>query len=241
MQILTHSGLRGFRLRLKSSFCTPFPARHGQDTPRCPTAMAALWTFLSPVPQGHPTLKSQPNFSNALRIARLPAQLCRWQTSHAHGRQRSDHKPRQAPRPPCHCHAGRGHGGSPCPEDVTATPHLCTVAHAGAGRDAKIPWRHMPLLKWAPQTPSCFSPRLSCKFKCLLSTFGVLKGAAASGVSYLQSVRLLQKNKCVGWKTHPASLLRAKWAQPALPEPKFKVTVSFPSHTGWSTPVKFRV
>lgn len=94
---------------------------------------------------------------------------------------------------PCHCHAGRGHGGSPCPEDVTATPHLCTVAHAGAGRDAKIPWRHVPLLKWAPQTPSCFSPRLLCKFKCLLSTFGVLKGAAASGVSYLQSARLLQK------------------------------------------------
>lgn len=100
MQILTHSGLRGFRLRLKSSFCTPFPARHGQDTPRCPTAMAALWRFLSPVPQGHPALKSQPNFSNALRIAHLPAQLCRWQTSQAHGRQRSDHKPRQAPRPP---------------------------------------------------------------------------------------------------------------------------------------------
>lgn len=49
------------------------------------------------------------------------------------------------------------------------------------------------------------------------------------------------KTKRVGWKTHPASLLRAKWAEPALPEPKFKVTMSFPSHTGWSTPVKFRV
>ena len=65
--------------------------RHGQDTPCRPTAMAALWRFLSPIPH-HPSLKSQPNFSNPLRIAHLPAQFCCWQTSHANGKQRSDHK-----------------------------------------------------------------------------------------------------------------------------------------------------
>lgn len=78
--------------------------RHGQDTLCHPTDMAALWRFPSPIPWGHPSLKRQPNFSNALRITHLPAQLCCWQTSHANGRQCSDHKPQQEPRPPCHCH-----------------------------------------------------------------------------------------------------------------------------------------
>lgn len=81
-----------------------------------------------------------------------------------------------------HCHTGRGHVGSPCPEDVIATWQLCTFAHAGAGREAEIPWRHMPLLKWVPQMPSCFPPRLLCKLKCLFSTFGVLKGVAGAVV-----------------------------------------------------------
>jgi len=124
--------------------------RLGQDTPYHPTAMAALWSFLSPVPQARPRLKSQPNFSDASCIAHLPAQLCCWQTSHTNGRQWSDHKLQQAPWPPRHCHTGRGRVGSPCPEDAIATPHLRTFTHAGVGRDAKTPWRHVPLLKRVP-------------------------------------------------------------------------------------------
>lgn len=112
--------------------------RHGQDTPCHPTAVAVLWRF--PSPQGHPSLKRLTNFSNALRIAYLPAQLCCWQTSHANGRQQSDHKHKQASWPPCHCHTGRGHMGSPCPDDVIVTLHLCIFACTGVGRGAKIPW-----------------------------------------------------------------------------------------------------
>lgn len=133
-------------------------------------------------PTGSPQFEEPAKLSNALHTTHLPAQLCLWQMSHANSRQQSDHKPRQAARPPCHCHTGRGHVGSPCTEDVIATPHLCTFTHAGVGTDAKMPWRHMLLLKWVPQMPSCFPPRLLCKLKCLLSAFGVPKGMAGAVV-----------------------------------------------------------
>lgn len=49
--------------------------RHGQDTLCLPTATAVLWRFPSSIPWGHHSLKSQTDFSNALHITHLPAQL----------------------------------------------------------------------------------------------------------------------------------------------------------------------
>lgn len=51
-------------------------------------------------PTGSPQFEEPAKLSNALHTAHLPAQLCLWQTSHANNRQQSDHKPRQAARPP---------------------------------------------------------------------------------------------------------------------------------------------